>query len=101
MIFKILEKDVEKHLRKEVEAIGGRCLKWVCPQVSGVPDRIVLVKGKIYFVETKRPTDSTWAKLQIIFAKWLVKNGFDFSLIQSKAEVDFFITRIKKETDIE
>ena len=97
----MLERDVEKYLRLQIESIGGRCLKWVCPQVSGVPDRIVLIKGKIYFVETKRPTDGIWAKLQIIFAKWLVKNGFDFSLIQSIAEVDFFINRIKQETSIE
>lgn len=97
----MLERDVEKHLRLQVEAIGGRCLKWVCPQVSGVPDRIVLIKGRIYFVETKRPTDGIWSKLQIIFAKWLVKNSFDFSLVQSKAEADYLITRIKQEISIE
>lgn len=92
----ILERDIEKYLRTEVEAIGGRCLKWVCPQISGVPDRIVLLNGKVYFVELKRSEDGIWAKLQIIFARWLSKNGFDYSLIQSKAEVDCFIKRITR-----
>lgn len=96
-----LERDIEKYLRLQVEAVGGRCLKWVCPQTSGVPDRIVLLKGKVYFVELKRSEDGIWAKLQIIFAKWLSKNSFDYSLVQSKAEVDFFIDRIKQEIGIE
>lgn len=93
----ILEKDIEKYLKIKIEALDGKCLKWVCPQVSGVPDRIVLLYGKIYFVELKRSEIGAWAKLQINFAKWLTSNGFNYSLIQSKAEVDFFISRIKNE----
>lgn len=92
-----LERNIEKYLRLQVKSIGGRCLKWVCPQVSGVPDRLVLFKGKVYFVELKRSEGGVWAKLQVEFAKWLTTNDFDYSLIQSKAEVDFLMQRIKNE----
>lgn len=92
----MLERDVEKYLKKAVEAMGGECFKWVCPQVAGVPDRIILIKGKVYFVELKRPVGGVWPSLQIRFAKWLNENGFDFSLVQSKVEADMLIDRIRR-----
>lgn len=91
----MIESKIEEYLRKEVERLEGKCLKWVCPQVNGVPDRIVLLNGKTYFVELKRP-DGRWAALQIIFARWLVNYKYDYSLILSEYEVDCFIKRITK-----
>lgn len=48
-----MEKHTEKKLRKAVKTKGGLCLKWVSPGTTGVPDRIILVPGKVYFVEMK------------------------------------------------
>lgn len=48
-----MEKHVEKKLRKAVKTKGGLCLKWVSPGTTGVPDRIILMPGKVYFVEMK------------------------------------------------
>ena len=72
-----LEKDVEKKLREMVEKLGGKCLKWVCPGWSGVPDRILLLPGgKVFFVETKRPKGSKVAALQKWWRKTLIALGF-------------------------
>lgn len=50
------ESTLEAKLRGIVHSKGGLCLKWVSPGFTGVPDRIVfLPKGKIIFVEVKRP----------------------------------------------
>lgn len=52
----MLEKTVELKLKRAVEALGCRCLKFVSPGCAGVPDRIVLIPGgRICFVETKAP----------------------------------------------
>ena len=50
------EQKIEKRLKKEIELIGGKALKFISPGTSGVPDRIVLLPGgKVIFVELKAP----------------------------------------------
>lgn len=49
-----LEKDIERKLRLMVQRHKGRCLKWVCPGWSGVPDRIIILPGgHIIFADVK------------------------------------------------
>ena len=50
----MLERDVEKHLRQEVQRLGGLIRKYTSPGTQGVPDRIVFHQGEVYFVELKR-----------------------------------------------
>lgn len=72
-----LEKDIETKLRRIVEQRGGRCLKWVCPGWSGVPDRIILMpRGRIIFVETKRPKGGKLSAMQKKWHEWLKALGF-------------------------
>lgn len=50
------EKDIERKLKKRVEALGCLCLKFESPGFTGVPDRMVLMPGgEMFFVETKAP----------------------------------------------
>lgn len=50
------EKDIEQTLRKAVKAKGGLALKFVSPNMNGVPDRIVLMpEDRMAFVELKAP----------------------------------------------
>lgn len=51
----MLEKDLERRLVQEIKRIGGWALKFTSPGQAGVPDRLVLMPGKIYFVEMKAP----------------------------------------------
>lgn len=72
-----LEKEIEQKLRRAVELHGGRCLKWVCPGWSGVPDRIVLLPGaRVHFIELKRPKGGKLSPLQVVWHKWLAQLGF-------------------------
>lgn len=50
------EKTVEARLRHGVEKMGGACLKWTSPGQDGVPDRIVILPGRVIFVEMKTET---------------------------------------------
>lgn len=47
------ESHVEAYLVENVKRLGGRAYKWVSPQMDGVPDRIVLYRGRVVFVEVK------------------------------------------------
>ncbi len=50
------EKCVEQILTKRVKDRGGLALKFVSPNLNGVPDRIILLpEGKIAFAELKAP----------------------------------------------
>lgn len=50
------EKTVEARLRHGVEKMGGACFKWTSPGQDGVPDRIVILPGRVIFVEMKTET---------------------------------------------
>lgn len=49
----VREATVEKLLHSLVTEAGGITRKWVAPGVCGVPDRIVILNGEVYFVEVK------------------------------------------------
>lgn len=83
-----LEKEIERGLVAMVERHGGRCLKWVCPGWSGVPDRILLLPGgRIYFVETKRPAGGRLSALQRKWRDWLLKLGFIYWVVWDDSDV--------------
>ena len=85
----MLEKDIERHLRDGVKSLGGLCLKLVCPGFTGVPDRMILLRGGVIaFVETKRPGQHERQR-QAFVQHRLRKMGFNvFSSIDSRAKVD-------------
>lgn len=85
------EKDIERRLRQKVEACGGKCLKWVCPGWSGVPDRIVLLPGgRIHFVETKRPKGGKVSALQRKWRDWLTDLGFSHWVVWDDFDLHVF-----------
>ncbi|MBV4427134.1 VRR-NUC domain-containing protein [Clostridium tyrobutyricum] len=90
----MLESVIEKRLKKEIEKIGGKALKFVSPGMSGVPDRIVLLpQGKIVFVELKAPGKKR-RKLQEYRAKQLQTLGFRVECIDSIDGVNRFVKQL-------
>lgn len=49
----VRENKVEMYLDSEVQKIGGITRKWVSPGRDGVTDRIVIIEGRVWFVEVK------------------------------------------------
>lgn len=88
------ESKIEKRLKKQIQLIGGKALKFISPGVSGVPDRIVLLPhGKIIFIELKAPGKKLRA-LQEYRAKELKTLGFDVRCIDSIEKVDMFVKEV-------
>lgn len=81
------ENIIEQRLKKEIEKIGGKALKFVSPGVAGVPDRIVLMpNGVIIFVELKAPGKKLRA-MQEYRAKELRGLGFRVECIDSIEQI--------------
>lgn len=75
------ESMIEARLRKAVERAGGRCLKWVCPGHTGVPDRIILMPGgRVYFAETKAPGEKERPRQEYVQRKL---RGLGFKVFSS------------------
>lgn len=83
------EREIERHLRDGVKGMGGMCLKLVCPGFTGVPDRMILLKGGVIaFAELKRPGQRERQRQAFVQTRlrWL---GFRvFSAVDSRARVE-------------
>lgn len=49
------EREIEMALIDRARALGGHAYKWTSPGRVGVPDRIVVLPGRVLFVECKAP----------------------------------------------
>lgn len=83
-----MEKSIERRLTNKVKRVNGLCLKLT--GYKGIPDRMVLVKGKVVFVELKdegkklRPEQKLWQDR-------LKGMGFECLMLDSKEKVDEFL----------
>lgn len=80
------EKELEQYLVKRAKALGGECYKWTSPNVTGVPDRILLgPKGSLAFVEVKSPKRTgRLRKNQAVVIRRLKSLGFRVFVIDSE-----------------
>ena len=72
------ERSVERILKQRVESAipGAKCLKFVSPGYTGVPDRIILLPGgAVVFVELKRPGEQPRQR-QLFVQAQIRKLGF-------------------------
>lgn len=81
------ERDVESYLVKAIKAKGGLCYKWVSPGIRGVPDRLVILKGKVAFVEVKRANGHT-RKNQDYQIERLREHDQHVFVVYAKADID-------------
>jgi hypothetical protein len=91
------EKDTERYLVNQIEALGGLCRKYVSPGVKGVPDRICLVPGgKLIFVELKSE-GAHLTPMQVREHSRLRGLSFNVFVCSIKHDVDLLISMLKGE----
>ena len=94
----MLEKQVEKYFKQEIEKAGGLTFKWIST-VTGVPDRIAFLNNKVHLVELKAKSGRLSPRQLIIF-RALEKQGFLVTVLYSEEEIDAFIKiHTKTKTD--
>ncbi|WP_353892923.1 VRR-NUC domain-containing protein [Proteinivorax hydrogeniformans] len=88
------EREVELKLKKDVEGIGGFCLKFTSPGMAGMPDRLVLFpRGRLFFVELKAPGEKL-RPLQLKRKEQLEKLGFKVYVIDSYRSIELFLQEV-------
>ena len=88
------EKDVERRLVELVKINNGMCIKLLCDQLTGLPDRMCLFPGhKIIFVELKT-TGRKPRRIQIYIHNKLKALGFRVEVIDTIKGVEDFISSI-------
>lgn len=88
------EKLVERKLVELVKANKGMCIKLLCDQLIGLPDRLCLFPGhKIVFVELKT-TGQKPKRIQIFMHNRLRALGFRVEVIDTVEGVVKFINSI-------
>lgn len=88
------EKDVERKLVELVKINGGMCIKLLCDQLVGLPDRMCLFPGhKIVFVELKT-TGRKPRRIQLYIHEKLRQLGFRVEIIDTIEGVKQFINSI-------
>jgi hypothetical protein len=87
------ERKIENRL---VKLVPGLVLKWVSPGNSGIPDRIVICGGKVWFVELKKPKGGVVSKLQLFRQRQFRKHGVEIVYLWTYEDVELFVNLIRK-----
>ena len=88
------EKVLERNLNKEVKALGGWSIKILSNFITGLPDRLVLLNGRAYFVEVKSEGKKPSARQRVVHKK-LEGLGFPVSVIDTTEKLNNFINEIR------
>lgn len=84
------EAAIERRLTQAVRRAGGIAFKFVSPGHSGVPDRLILLPGRVLFVELKTETGKL-TKLQVVTHELMRKLGADVWTLYGLDQVNRFI----------
>ena len=88
---RVRESQIEWHLVKRVEWLGGMALKFTSPGRRSVPDRIVLMPGGVVrFVEVKAPGEVPTPAQEREHAR-LRAMGFCVCVLDDKKAVDAWL----------
>lgn len=82
---------MEKHLTDGIRARGGVAEKTVSPGKRGFFDRVVVVSGRVFFVETKKPSRGRLTPHQKQRHDEFRAAGATVMILASIAEVETFL----------
>ena len=88
------EKVLERNLNKEVKALGGWSIKILSNFITGLPDRLVLLNGRAYFVEVKSEGKKP-SPIQRVIHRKLEALGFPVRVIDTTEKLNNFINGIR------
>lgn len=82
------ERDIEARLVRAVTDAGGLCLKLDSSGMKGIQDRLVLLpRGRVVFVELKRPTGGRVSELQKVRQTQIRRMGFRSVVVKDEAGI--------------
>lgn len=91
----MLEKTVETFFVKAVKAAGGEAYKFASPAQRGVPDRIVILNGAVFFAELKAPGKTPTAYQRREHDR-IRRAGGLVVVIDHPSQINFILDQFKK-----
>lgn len=91
------ENTIESYFKNQVSRCGALPLKFISPSLNGVPDQLVLFKGKTFYAEIKAPGEKPRADQVAVHNKFK-RHGITVTVIDCKDDVDAFIKNTLKTT---
>lgn len=90
----VSEKAIEKYLFDCIKMVGGVCLKYSNPNMTGYPDRVAIMpNGVTAWVELKSKGKKP-NKLQIVRIEAMQQLGHKVYVIDSKQGVDLMLSEL-------
>lgn len=86
---------VEDYLCSQAKHYNYICWKFISPSQDGVPDRILIGKDRVIFIETKSGSGRL-RKLQSSIIANMKKHGADVRVVNSKELVDKLFSELEK-----
>ncbi len=83
-----LESALEQRCVQRIEDLGGQALKLRPPAGRGFPDRTVMLRGRVFYAEYKRPKTGVVAAQQERWHKILAGLGFGVYFVETDAEFE-------------
>lgn len=92
------ESALQKHLKRWCERYGIACYKFASPSRRGVPDLILIYKGRVVFVELKSPAKTgKLSTLQRYELKLLTLHGAEVYVIDDYDQANAIIDDLRFE----
>lgn len=91
------EQRIEQYLVKKIERIGGLCPKFSSPGCNGYPDRLVIYRGNVDFVELKT-NKGRISKIQAAIHLRLKARGARVYVLSSVEDVQHYLHVLQLET---
>ena len=90
----MIERDIERYFKAQLEKRGAIVWKFVSPGQTGVPDRVVLLPGgRVVFAEMKAPGQKPRPLQRAVFAR-MARAGHPVWVIDSKEAVQKFMEEV-------
>jgi hypothetical protein len=91
----VREREIEGYLRRRVEKVGGRCVKFIPDVDNGMPDRVVMLPGGVLlWVETKKPKGGKVSSLQREQHRRLRALGQRVEVVWTKEDADALLSEL-------
>lgn len=87
------ESEVDRFMKREIHYFGYLYIKLTGTNANGLPDRMILGDGKVFFVEMKRPGEKP-RKLQQIILRKLYRKGFRVYTVDNKRTAERLAEKI-------
>lgn len=89
----MIESDIERWMRQKIRERGGLFYKFTSPGNDGVPDRILVWRGRVIFIELKQERGRL-SRMQELQIERLREHGADVRVVYGRAQAEKLVEEV-------